>query len=492
MRDWTHRVRVWSRRIALAGCLSLATGSVTPATAGWVDDWVTQKTSSSPNFYSGAKRGYFTAGSFDARWNLRNDYLWSITLPKLKTGCGGIDAFMGGMSFLNTDYLVAKLERIMNAAPAAAFDVALKVFAPQVSDTIRSMESLASKLNNIQLDECRASKSLVATLMTPTARSEEQKSKLSRIQADWWQTTGVGDLWTEFQKLRKADNDKPDPAAASGSMSGCSAEFRDVFAGGSVLDNAAAKIGLTNADYIRLMRGYIGDIYIEAPNPATGVAAYKVVYDPPCEKNTGLDDFLNGDAEGKAAAGACTPIPDANKNLQQYVRTRLIAIRDRITSRQPLAAADRAFLNSLPLPAVEILENAVASGLESSEMLYLGEVAGRAYAYRLLMDLFAKTDRLLYTAQSIMSTQDNPTGNNSTATCRIDNVDEAAGQITVVQERARELMDAVRKDLAATLSELNALETYVSRRKVFSDEVRRQLKERFSGGLAERLMPKNG
>ena len=35
--------------------------------AGWVDDWLQQKTETSPGYFEGQKRGYFTGGSFSAR-----------------------------------------------------------------------------------------------------------------------------------------------------------------------------------------------------------------------------------------------------------------------------------------------------------------------------------------------------------------------------------------------------------------------------------------
>ena len=63
-----------------------------------------QKSSTSPSYYEGAKRGYHTGGSFSARWANNDDRLVTATLPRLKSGCGGIDMFLGGFSFLNVDY----------------------------------------------------------------------------------------------------------------------------------------------------------------------------------------------------------------------------------------------------------------------------------------------------------------------------------------------------------------------------------------------------
>jgi len=103
--------------------------------ANWLDDWYenTMSTSSGINYFEGQKRGYATFGSFSMRLPLRTDYLFSIEKPHLKVGCGGIDLFMGGFSFLNADYLVQKVQAMLQAAPFIAFDIALQTLFPEGS-----------------------------------------------------------------------------------------------------------------------------------------------------------------------------------------------------------------------------------------------------------------------------------------------------------------------------------------------------------------------
>ena len=130
--------RCRTRRIAISIFAMLLSGLIigTVARAGFVDDWITQKAETSPGYFEGQKRGYFTGGSFSARWPQTRDYLMSFEPPRLKFGCGGIDAFMGGFSFMNFEYLVQKLQRILQAAPAAAFDLALKNLCEPCSNVI--------------------------------------------------------------------------------------------------------------------------------------------------------------------------------------------------------------------------------------------------------------------------------------------------------------------------------------------------------------------
>ena len=117
-----------------------------PAGAEWIDDWIQQKTYSGPAYLEGQKRGFASAGSMSLRWKHGVDYPITIQKPRIKAGCGGIDLFLGGASFLNSDYLVDKLESMISAAPAIAFQIALGL-----RDEVRDLERAGIKA--IQVDE---------------------------------------------------------------------------------------------------------------------------------------------------------------------------------------------------------------------------------------------------------------------------------------------------------------------------------------------------
>src|SRR3546814_12889937 len=89
------------------------------------------------------------------RVDVHNDYLMSLSLPKVKAGCGGIDMFLGGMSFLDPDYLVQKLESILQAAPAVAFQYLLETLDEKMGNIISKMEAATNFLNSIQVNDCR-------------------------------------------------------------------------------------------------------------------------------------------------------------------------------------------------------------------------------------------------------------------------------------------------------------------------------------------------
>ena len=119
-RKWdeeTPEVITAAFNIASVGTLSVSMLLVLPVEANFVDDWIGATAGGGPMYYQGQQRGYFTGGSYSARWGSSVDPLVNISLPKVKGGCGGIDLFNGGVSFMDFDYLVKKLQNVWPRPP---------------------------------------------------------------------------------------------------------------------------------------------------------------------------------------------------------------------------------------------------------------------------------------------------------------------------------------------------------------------------------------
>ena len=67
-----------------------------------------------PNAYQGQGAGYYSGGSLFARDSVRDVQIASIDLPSFRSGCGGIDLFTGGFSFVNSQQLVNAMQNIIN------------------------------------------------------------------------------------------------------------------------------------------------------------------------------------------------------------------------------------------------------------------------------------------------------------------------------------------------------------------------------------------
>ena len=489
-RNNSTRITAATLALAIAGMPALSW-------SGWVDDWMTQKTTTSPSYYEGAKRGYYTGGTFSARWPNGNDYPVTVTLPSIKSGCGGIDAFLGGFSFMNVDYLVQKLQRILSSAPAAAFDIAMKTLAPQVSDTIKSLEAIADRLNNIQLNDCKAAKALVAVASEPFSpiMSNSVKNEMSNSMNDFMVSSGINDMYqtskTSMTAVMNSTMGNPPPAgnvvaqASQGGTAGCTSDITDIFGGGSVLDNLAAKKAM-NAEYIKLIRGFIGDVVVQSPT--TTNSTYVASYIPPCDKNTDFDAFIDGTAQGKNSAGACSAITDANANLTQYVSTRMQAISARMKAKQALnTTSDVPFLNATPLSISLVLKTAIATNTEGEVIGKLSAVTARAFAYYMLLDLLQEATQLQNLSAQIQSQNKDSRAGANPSSCQLALLFDGMKNVEQLASRTRVLLTTAQQGYANVVNEMNAIEMLVLTMKRFDDTVFSELSGRFGTGVARRV-----
>ena len=111
--------------------------------------------------YKDQAAGYYTGGSVFARTPSRNIDLVNIQMPSYKAGCGGIDLFTGGFSFINSDRFIQFLKNIGSNALGYAFQLALQTATPQIYNTISELNALAQEINNTSINSCEAAANLV-------------------------------------------------------------------------------------------------------------------------------------------------------------------------------------------------------------------------------------------------------------------------------------------------------------------------------------------
>lgn len=162
--------------------------------------------------YQGQTAGFYTGGSLFARNQVRNTQLASLQLPSYRAGCGGIDLFTGGFSFINSDNLVNTLENIGNNAVSFAFLLALESMAPVVESTTVILQDWMQKINQSNINDCQAAASLVGGMWpkTDTAQKNicEAIGSSNNIFSDWTAARhgcGVGGQRTDILENAKKD-----------------------------------------------------------------------------------------------------------------------------------------------------------------------------------------------------------------------------------------------------------------------------------------------
>lgn len=489
------------KAVAMILALTIFIGSTgTSVQANFADDWAGQTTSTDTGYFKGGERGYLSGGSFSARWPMGTDSAMSISLPSVKAGCGGIDMFLGGFSFLDTDKLVEKFQRILSAAPAAAFDIALKTLSPQTADTIKSLEAMVEKLNNLQLDDCKAAKALVSVPMslyngpgkealeaqTTAAISDFKVS--SGYEQDW--KTNLDGLTDNFGKMFSSNpveaataknNLKGDMAA---SISSCPAVLVEILAtDGSVLSKLGARRGIP-AEYMDQLKAYIGDVAV-----TTDSGKPKAIYQQPCTGVTyssmmeGTSKKMSGNTytskESTHCVAPASPIVSLKQKTTDAINKGLVAMK----SKAPLDPADAALLRGIPLTVMSSLAVGVQSGMETMVVQKLSTVAANAMAYQLISDLIA----LYYQADSeykrVLANQGSSTDPKA---CNKTMFDETTLAMLELAKAAESKQDEAYKMYAQKTEEGIAIGSLMAELEKFREQTRKIVGEIFGSAVARR------
>jgi conjugative transfer pilus assembly protein TraH len=458
------------------------------ARAGFIDDWLQQKTETSPGYFEGEKRGYATGGSISARWGMTNDHLFSVEPPRFKVGCGGIDLFMGGFSFLNVNYLVQKFEKILQAAPAMAFDLALSTLCQQCSNIMKGLEALANDLNHLQMNECHDAKVLAAQIVSPFTDNPKIEAE---AQQNYSLVTGIQNMYTDIQKQVLSNNGQPTLSNESGMYSGCPADIVNLFMtqGQSVFSAVAANRGIPTS-HVELVRGLIGDLQFDPITDSSGNTTFHLTQVIPCQENSayGLDSLLDGSAYARplsAPDATCVPISDTNANLTQWAQNRVDSVYQNLLTQGTLSSDDQAFINTVPLVYHNLLY-AVATKQGPEVEFDLAQFAARAYALSLVKDLYTEAMYNIRLAQTALKKQ----ANSPKSDCQISSITLDAGYLKDLDSRIRQIVSILQEDYKKYLAEHEALFAVSQRYADFMSLSRDKLSKSYSKSFVNRVLGK--
>ncbi|MCH9742801.1 MAG: conjugal transfer protein TraH [Proteobacteria bacterium] len=112
--------------------------------------------------FQGQTMNTYTGGSATFHIPRRSYQIAAVQAPSLKMGCGGIDAFAGSFSFINSDQLVQMLQNVGNGAVAAIFKLAIDQVSPQLGGVIDYFNKVAQDMNALNINSCQLGSGLVA------------------------------------------------------------------------------------------------------------------------------------------------------------------------------------------------------------------------------------------------------------------------------------------------------------------------------------------
>ncbi len=436
------------------------------ARAGWVSDWVQQKTSVAPNYFQGQKRGYFTAGSYSLRWQPAQTFSpFSVSPPSIKVGCGGIDIFGGGFNFVNPQYLVQQLQTMLQAAPAVAFDIALKTLCEQCSQTIKSIEAMIQRLNSLQFNACKATK--VGVFMLASALSPKVAARNRALADEAHQTlTGLTDMFNNIveaeQSISSTNPHTSQPAGAQSSYSDmikdCPSDIKDIFAtpNTTILEQIAKKFNFPQ-DYVNLIRGLVGDIRILAVNNTKGKPELKIIPMAPCRQNksVSIQDFYNGSVYAEDSNGNCSNAHTLN--LIQDIQEKMVDIADKMQSGQPFTSAETSIIAVSPVSVYQAIKTSIVTDTYPAVVAMLSDMTAKAYAFGAMSDLYVQALKLLYRVRELIAKKGSY-GPNCQLSITAASVNAVNNLIHSVYERLLQIRESYMK----SADEINAIEAMIS------------------------------
>ena len=455
------------------------------AFAGWMDDFINQQTVTDAGYFEGQKRGYMTGGSFSARWKTGNDYLMSFEPPRVNFGCGGVDAFMGGFSFLNFDYLVTKLQRVLQSAPAAAFDMALNTLCTPCSNTIKSLEAIANELNNLQLDDCKASKVLVTSIASQFNSSPKLKAEAEQ---SFNMYKGLTDLPDKVRSIWKA-NDNASQKTVTETMQGCPATLKSIMIQeNSTLLSQMAVYKFLPESHANFIRGIFGDIkYTKKGDPPQ----YTWIPVPKCDDNNNLtvDGFIKGDVYVRPATGtdsesACAKTTDTKANLVQWAYNTLSNIASKIEAKSNLTEEERNFINSIPIPIHPALKTGIMTGQIATIVYQMSDLVAKAYAYRMMSEATNVFGNIIHSIKVVLAKE----GQSPKSDCQIDQIIGIVPELEKMFSNALTYNDMFYKSYIAALQDNKTVLAIADQLERFNKKASEKLSKAFSPSLAGRAL----
>lgn len=165
-----------SRTLSIIGllCPLLSFANVQGDLGGFFNSLGYEGNVSQSNAWEAQEAGYYSGGSAYLRNQVKNVQLVSLDMPSFKGGCGGIDAYLGGFSFVQGDALSSLAKSIMNAGESYAFDLALETTVPEIKHVKDYLENLEQKASQMAINSCETSEDLVGGVW-PKARESQQR-----------------------------------------------------------------------------------------------------------------------------------------------------------------------------------------------------------------------------------------------------------------------------------------------------------------------------
>jgi conjugative transfer pilus assembly protein TraH len=359
------------------------------------------------------------------------------------------------MSFLDPDYLVQKLESILQAAPAVAFQYLLETLDEKMGNIISKMEAATNFLNSIQVNDCR-----LANRMVQIAKGDDNMSGIIEEMTGYKSVKeGFAKSFQQSREKIQANRNSPTEDLKD-ALANCPTEVTDIFRTGSLLSHAATRVGA--GAWASVMRARVGDVYMRW-DANDKVPVFSAIPACPHQDTESPQDFLTGSVQRRALnippTGAdCSA--DAGRGALELARERMQSITAKIRTRTVLTTEERQFVaNVRTLPVYRMLEWGVRQGVPDSVIADTDELVALTLAYQMLNDLTRSIDFAVGNAErgaSVAAAADSESSN----ICQTRILSKGIEQLRDLREEVLRQRAQMRQSYMAALTQANLSTSY--------------------------------
>jgi conjugative transfer pilus assembly protein TraH len=117
--------------------------------------------------------GYATGGGAVVRNSVVNTKIVNMNLPKIDAGCGGIDIYSGGISFISSDRLVETLKKVATNSVGYAALLGMETLSPVTANLVKQLQSWANQINLASINSCETASLLVGGLVPRNSEASQ-------------------------------------------------------------------------------------------------------------------------------------------------------------------------------------------------------------------------------------------------------------------------------------------------------------------------------
>lgn len=218
-----------------------------------------------PAVLQGQTMNVATGGSLFMRAPQSTYNIAALTPPSFSAGCGGIDLYAGGLSFINKDQFVSMLRNIGSNALGYGFKLAIQNLCPTCDNVMQSLQSVSDAMNKLNINSCEAAKGLVnASMQDSLEKSTQQVAMGFGVNQNTF--TDITEAWGKLKNSATATQSTLDTAKAANP-----AVVSDAVASGNIVWKSLKKISGIDDEYRQILMSMLGTTIFQPINVSPNI-----------------------------------------------------------------------------------------------------------------------------------------------------------------------------------------------------------------------------